>query len=382
MDQEHKRCTRGGTTPKKLVPPCTPTHLFTWKESLSRAATPPSFALMVWREAVRAFTSRQASYLSARTLGLRLGITGDSFERAYKAAGGVPLVLLERQVQQHVLGAPVTSQAAWPPPSLDPWYMVKVSDPERWCEVVRNALAPPPDMESVSAPPVHGGRFHDPEKGKRQGRREDGPDTLLVWTPGQPSAAGQQTGGGLPRRFWAVDVESTGSTAEDRLTEVALVLFEDGEPVGVHATLLDPGRPIPNYLERKIGITNAMVQGKPTFAQIARRLIGYLEGSVVVWHSTANFDRRMITQELARCGLRWPSTRREIDTQRLARAKGLPESLAGLCAALSIPLERHHRAADDATACGMALVALMGEDSPHVPQKTGGSRPATFTGYP
>lgn len=322
-----------------------------WRASLKAAAAPPSLCANVWQEALTAFASGALEYVSARTLASLLGVTTASFERAWGRAGGTPLILLERQLHQASLGAPVTSQAAWAPAALDPWLLLTASDEARLQEVIRRALDP--FASRAPLPPVHGGRSHDPTKTRRHGQEEG---TLLLWEKPAPKPTPVLP---YPRRFWAIDIETTGSSNDDRITELGMVLFVDGEPVGVHSTLLDPeGRRIPAMLEKKIGITNAMCKGQRKFSEIAKKVHRSLVGEVVVWHSTANFDRRMIKLELERCGLTWPPTAEEIDTQGEARRLGLPQALNKLCQHLCIDLGTHHRAAHDAAACGRALVAM------------------------
>lgn len=333
-----------------------------WRALLTSAKDPPSLTAAIWREALAALATDDLGYVSARTLARLFGVTSESLARAYDAAGGVPLILIERQLHQAHLRAPVTSQAAPAPPCLDVWLLLKATgDGSRLEQVVRRALAGARPLAPL--PPVHGGRFHDRSKGGR-GRSDDDATALLPLhvAPSSPSAPSLP----YPARFWAVDVESTGGGSEDRITEIALVLFEHGEPTGVHAALLDPERPIPEHIVRRIGITDAMVRGKPRFDRIAAKVRGYLDGSVVVWHSSSSFDRRLITRELERCGLTWPRTLEEIDTQREAKRADKPQALGKLCADLGIPLERHHRAEHDAVACGRALVALrlLREDKP------------------
>lgn len=52
---------------------------------------------------------------------------------------------------------------------------------------------------------------------------------------------------------------------------------------------IDPERNIPDDVIKVHGITNEMVQGKPTFAQIADKFIDYIKGARLIIHN-APFD--------------------------------------------------------------------------------------------
>ena len=67
---------------------------------------------------------------------------------------------------------------------------------------------------------------------------------------------------GTPLRtttFVVFDLETTGVSDEDTITEFGAVKICAGEVVGEFATLVDPGRGIPPEVVSLTGITNAMV---------------------------------------------------------------------------------------------------------------------------
>src|SRR5215467_8839897 len=86
-----------------------------------------------------------------------------------------------------------------------------------------------------------------------------------------------------------VDLETTGgSVGEHRITEVGV---DEVGPDGASSwtTLVDPGQPIPPFIQQLTGITNEMVRGAPTFAAIAAELFARLDGKLFIAHN-ANFD--------------------------------------------------------------------------------------------
>ena len=99
-----------------------------------------------------------------------------------------------------------------------------------------------------------------------------------------------------------VDLETTGATGlTDRITEIGIVRVEGGELVEEWSTLVDPQCAIPEDIRILTGITNEMVRGKPTFAQLQREVRERLEGHVFVAHN-ARFDYGFLKHEFRRCG--------------------------------------------------------------------------------
>ncbi|HRP95331.1 MAG TPA: exonuclease domain-containing protein [Rhodocyclaceae bacterium] len=104
----------------------------------------------------------------------------------------------------------------------------------------------------------------------------------------------------LPDSYVLVDVETTGANPViDRVTEIAVLRVERGAIVSRGQSLVNPQRPIPPLIERLIGITDEMVSGAPTFAELAGQVRSLLDGAVFVAHN-ARFDYGFICNEYAR----------------------------------------------------------------------------------
>ena len=171
------------------------------------------------------------------------------------------------------------------------------------------------------------------------------------------------------RSVVAFDTETTGLYPEngDRVIEFAGVEFKlaaDGSVMATveHHHLFDPGIPIPREAAEVSGLRDEDVAGKPAFAAHAAAIHSLLAGAISVAHNYP-FDQRFLTQEFARCGLRWPAPTAEIDTVDLSRrffAEARGHKLAELCARVNIPLAGAHRATNDARACGLAFLAMAG----------------------
>ena len=99
-----------------------------------------------------------------------------------------------------------------------------------------------------------------------------------------------------------LDLETTGATPlRDRITEIALVRFENGVEVARWQTLVNPETSIPPFIQQLTGITNDMVQDAPTFAQVADKLAAFLEGAVMAAHNV-RFDHGFLKSEYRRLG--------------------------------------------------------------------------------
>lgn len=114
-----------------------------------------------------------------------------------------------------------------------------------------------------------------------------------------------------------VDLETTGTSATgDRVTEVAIVRVVEGELVEEWSSLVDPERSIPPDIQTLTGITNEMVRGAPTFADIRHEVRERLEGHLFVAHN-ARFDYGFLKNEFAR--LEMPFSADVLCTVRLSR---------------------------------------------------------------
>ena len=133
----------------------------------------------------------------------------------------------------------------------------------------------------------------------------------------------------------------------DRITEIAILRFEGGEPAGRLETLVDPARPIPDYIQRLIGITDDMVADAPRFDAVADGVRAMLDGAVFVAHN-ARFDYGFIRNEFARLGQNFDAP--VLCTVRLSRALFSEHHRHGLDALIArhgLSCDARHRAMGD-----------------------------------
>lgn len=178
--------------------------------------------------------------------------------------------------------------------------------------------------------------------------------------PPTSSAAAVTTAG-----FAVLDLETTGLSPRKgaRTIEIGLVLVAaDGVVEDRWETLVDPGcAPGPTHIH---GVTGPMLQGAPTFADIAGDLASRLAGRTIVAHNAA-FDVSFLDAEFRRVGLRW--TREPLCTMALARRRGYrPANLAFLCKTFGIVNRGAHHALGDAVATAelLTLLAVQPEETP------------------
>ncbi len=164
--------------------------------------------------------------------------------------------------------------------------------------------------------------------------------------------------------YVVVDVETTGASPGrgDRITEFAAVEVRDGEITDEFSSLVNPGIPIPSWISRLTGITDAMVADAPRFDEIAGMVRERLEGRVFVAHN-APFDWRFVCEEMQLAASVLPSGPR-LCTLRLAR-RALPglarKGLDSVTAYYGIEIEGRHRAGGDAVATAGVLLRLLEE---------------------
>jgi DNA polymerase III subunit epsilon len=157
--------------------------------------------------------------------------------------------------------------------------------------------------------------------------------------------------------FAVVDVETTGLSARigDRICEVAVVVAQGGQIVEQWQTLVNPGRPISYGASAVTGISDSMVRGAPSFHSVAARLVGVLDGAVLVAHN-ASFDLSFLSSELRAIGQEPPGNP-VIDTLALARrCYTFPSNrLGSIARSLGIKVDGLHRALADATVTWQVL---------------------------
>jgi DNA polymerase-3 subunit epsilon len=99
-------------------------------------------------------------------------------------------------------------------------------------------------------------------------------------------------------RLIFIDLETTGaSAATDRITEIGLVEVSAGS-VNSWSSLVNPGIPIPHFIQQLTGIDDMMVRDAPSFAQLQNALLQRLNGALFIAHN-AHFDHGFLRNAFA-----------------------------------------------------------------------------------
>ena len=150
--------------------------------------------------------------------------------------------------------------------------------------------------------------------------------------------------------FVCLDCESTGlETDQDRVIEIAVVVFTFDQVLERFETLVDPERPIPEASQAIHHITDEMVQGKPKIKDVLPKVLTMIKGYPIVGHGIG-FDIALIKAEANRYQIPSQIEKQPVlDTLRMARLYGESpvNSLQHLREHFHIDLELAHRAMGD-----------------------------------
>jgi len=166
-------------------------------------------------------------------------------------------------------------------------------------------------------------------------------------------------------KFAVVDLETTGGLAKrERITEVGIVIIEDGQIVQQYQSLVNPERSIPKQITRITGIDNEMVADAPKFYEIAKEIVLLTEACVFVAHNV-NFDYSFLQEEFRRLGFTY--SRRKLCTVKLSK-RLFPHlkshGLSNLIKVFNLPMANRHRALDDANATACFLMKVLKDHGP------------------
>ena len=165
-------------------------------------------------------------------------------------------------------------------------------------------------------------------------------------------------------KYAIVDIETSGfGGTPNKITEIAIFLFDGTKVIDEFTTLVNPECSIPSYITGLTAITNEMVADAPKFYEIAKDILTITRDAIFVAHNV-NFDYGLIRKEFQELGGGF--NRKKLCTVRLSR-KVFPGyksySLGNICAALDIPINGRHRARGDAEATVELLKRAISADS-------------------
>lgn len=186
--------------------------------------------------------------------------------------------------------------------------------------------------------------------------------TVAEWS-GELGLSPDTSLAGVPLAF--VDVETTGCSPRygDRVIELAILRVVAGEVVATEQRLINPQRGVGAHITALTGITQEMVAGQPTFAELLTPFRAALVGAVVIGHNVS-FDTSFLRHEWSLAGgdladaLYHPPV---LDTLRIARrrfGRG-GNGLQRLAGRLSVRVDHAHRALADCHTTFRCLAAML-----------------------
>ncbi|MFF2557403.1 exonuclease domain-containing protein [Nocardia sp. NPDC058058] len=161
--------------------------------------------------------------------------------------------------------------------------------------------------------------------------------------------------------FAALDVE-TANPKRGSICSIGLAIVRDGRRIAAQSWLCRPPAPVDHFEPFQVNIhkiTNEMVSGQPTFAQLWPTVLRTIDGLAVVAHN-ASFDISAVRQACDHSGLElpdWSYGCTKVWAQRRLRHLH-NHKLKTVVAALGINLTAHHRADADAVAAADVAVTL------------------------
>lgn len=167
-----------------------------------------------------------------------------------------------------------------------------------------------------------------------------------------------------------VDIETTGGyAAANSITEIAIHLFDGEKVTEKFETLINPGQPIPYYIQSMTGITDKMVADAPRFEEVAEKIHTILHDKIFIAHNV-NFDYSFVKSHLKESG--FDLNTKKLCTVRLSRKifPGLSSySLGNLSRSLGITIYDRHRAGGDSEATVQIFQLLLQNDKDkHIPK--------------
>jgi len=173
--------------------------------------------------------------------------------------------------------------------------------------------------------------------------------------------------------FVVIDLETTGlDPTHDKIIEIGAIRFVNGEEKETFETLINPERPIPDFITKLTGIKDDDVAESPKISEKFDELQLFLGHSPLIGHQV-NFDISFLEYHLRQIHQdfeNWENDAQKfkylknlrLDTLFLSRIflPFLPKFKLGAVAGyFGIDLERAHRAIDDARATGLIFLELI-----------------------
>ena len=173
-----------------------------------------------------------------------------------------------------------------------------------------------------------------------------GVEAYLV--PDKTPSVSYPNGQDIDTTYCVLDLETTGfSFRTEKITEVGIMKYKNGEVIDSFETFVNPEKPIPERVVEVTHITDDMVKDAPKIGEVFPKILEFVGDSVLVAHN-ADFDIGFLKHNASVLGYKLENT--YLDTLRLAKDlfPDFKKYKLGLIAEkLGIKVEVAHRALDD-----------------------------------
>jgi len=165
----------------------------------------------------------------------------------------------------------------------------------------------------------------------------------------------------LKRPIVFIDLETTGiNVSSDRIVEISALKINPNGKEQWMTTLVNPEMPIPAKVTAIHGISDSDVAGAPTFREIAKNVVSFLEGCDLAGYNAMKFDIPVLAEEFLRTNVDFNFRKRKyVDVQIIFYKKEQRTLEAAYQFYCNKALENAHSANADAAATYEVLKAQL-----------------------
>ena len=149
--------------------------------------------------------------------------------------------------------------------------------------------------------------------------------------------------------FAILDVETTGGKFnEEKITEIAIIVYDGGKVIDKFETLINPGKDIQPFVQKLTGINMDLVKNSPKFKDVSEKIFKITKDKIIVAHNV-DFDYRVIKNEFQSINIKYyRDSLCTVDLSKLIFPNLKSYKLTNLLSNFGIDNENPHRANSDA----------------------------------
>ncbi|OGI08876.1 MAG: hypothetical protein A3I68_02120 [Candidatus Melainabacteria bacterium RIFCSPLOWO2_02_FULL_35_15] len=166
----------------------------------------------------------------------------------------------------------------------------------------------------------------------------------------------------INRTFCVTDIETTGQKPEEaEIIEIATVKVQNGQLKEEFCSYIKPLIPIPDFITQITGIKNEDIKDAQRVESVLKDWLKFVEGGYYFCAHNVMFDYDFIYKYLQTCNLSLNNLNRlkffcTVKTARILYPDLPSRKLNDLIKHFNIPVEKRHRALDDAMATAKILL--------------------------